>query len=89
MSTLLPFIAERFPSWETLVVAGPLSLLWAWGCLHAAGCLRRRGATPCLSLVSVVVGLGLACALVEAASPHGCDNFTMQVVPSLLAFQFI
>jgi phytol kinase len=27
-----------------------------------------------------------ACALVEAASPHGWDNLTMQLVPALMAF---
>jgi phytol kinase len=29
--------------------------------------------------------LGLGCALVEAVSPHGWDNATMQIIPSLLA----
>jgi phytol kinase len=37
------------------------------------------------SLLLVPV-LGLACALIEAVSPHGWDNATMMIVPSLLAW---
>jgi hypothetical protein len=33
-----------------------------------------------ISLISVV------CAILEAVSPHGWDNATLQIVPSLLAF---
>lgn len=33
--------------------------------------------------------LGLACALVEAASPHGWDNATLQIVPTALAHYYL
>jgi phytol kinase len=40
--------------------------------------LEARNVVWCLALAP-------ACALIEAVSPHGLDNFTMQVVPSGLA----
>jgi len=33
--------------------------------------------------------LGLACSLVEAASPHGWDNATLQIVPTALAHYYL
>jgi hypothetical protein len=33
-----------------------------------------------------VLAIAAACALVEAVSPHGWDNLTMQVIPSALAW---
>lgn len=39
------------------------------------------GVLACLALV-----IGLASALCEAVSPHGWDNFTLQVVPAAIAY---
>jgi len=35
-----------------------------------------------------IILLGFACALLEAASPHGLDNATMQIVPTWIAAQW-
>lgn len=40
------------------------------------------------SLLTLPV-IAMACALLEAASPHGWDNFTMQFVPALMASIFL
>lgn len=36
------------------------------------------------SLFYLVPAIALSCAVVEAISPHGWDNFTMQVVPTMM-----
>ncbi len=37
----------------------------------------------------VVPAIAIACTLVEAVSPHGWDNATMQLVPAALAYAFL
>jgi phytol kinase len=41
---------------------------------------------PIGPLVGLAFAIGLASALCEAASPHGWDNFTLQVVPAAIAY---
>ncbi len=42
-----------------------------------------------LSSFYLLPAIALVCAVVEAVSPHGWDNFTMQVIPSGLALLFL
>jgi phytol kinase len=35
------FFVENFPSWKTLLLAGPPGLLWAYACLYLAGYLKK------------------------------------------------
>ena len=47
-----------------------------------------NGAYGFASLASLALIVGLASALCEAVSPHGWDNFTLQVVPAAIAYAF-
>lgn len=40
---VLQFFNENFPSWEALILGGPLGLAWAFAALWVAGKLKRRG----------------------------------------------
>jgi hypothetical protein len=40
-------------------------------------------------MFAAIALIALACAFVEAISPHGWDNATMQIVPSWLAGLFL
>jgi len=40
----LVFFTQNLPSWRALVIGGPLSLVWAAGCLAFAGVLKKRAA---------------------------------------------
>jgi len=52
--------------------------------------VAMSGALPwSLSLLYVLPLIALLCALVEAISPHGWDNFTMQVVPTVMCAWWI
>lgn len=42
-----------------------------------------------LKSIVVILGIGVVCALLEAVSPHGWDNATMQLCPALLAATFL
>ncbi len=67
-------------SWEgssAVFVASLVAILAAVGLLP-----ELSFGWPSMFVISV---LGLACAVVEAVSPHGWDNATMQIVPSMLA----
>lgn len=46
------------------------------------------GDSRIISLAGLVLAIGLASALCEAVSPHGWDNFTLQVVPAAIAYTF-
>ncbi len=37
--------------------------------------------------ISLTVGLSLVCAVLEAATPHGWDNTTLQIIPTLLVWE--
>lgn len=39
----LTFLIESVPSWQAIVVGGPLSLAWSLACLCFAGHLKQRG----------------------------------------------
>ena len=39
---ILSFFLENFPSWNALLLGGPLGLLWAYACLFLAGYLKRH-----------------------------------------------
>lgn len=51
--------------------------------------LRGAPAHSLPSLLGVVLLIGIASALCEAVSPHGWDNFTVQAVPTAIAFTFM
>ena len=46
------------------------------------------GDSRIISLAGLVLVIGLASALCEAVSPHGWDNFTLQVAPAAIAYTF-
>ena len=39
---LLNFFVDNLPSWQAMVVGGPLGASWAFACLHVAGWLKRH-----------------------------------------------
>ncbi|MEM7516585.1 MAG: hypothetical protein AAF368_06655 [Planctomycetota bacterium] len=53
--------------------------------LASAWTLSRLHTWESPSLWAIALGIGLAAAIVEGLSPHGWDNFTLQLVPSALA----
>jgi phytol kinase len=61
--------------------------------MSAAALLLAAGVSPAISLGHVAVGkvlaIAAASAAVEAVSPHGWDNLTMQIVPSALAWAWL
>lgn len=52
----------------------------------AAGLVLGNSSQTFVPLALCAAGVGLASALCEAVSPHGWDNFTLQVVPGAIAF---
>ncbi len=61
--------------------------------MSAAALAIAAAASPAMTLawttVPKLVVIAAACALVEAVSPHGWDNFTMQVVPAAMAWAWL
>jgi phytol kinase len=61
--------------------------------MSTAALLVAAGASPEITLghfaVGKVLAIGMASAIVEAVSPHGWDNLTMQIVPSALAWAWL
>jgi phytol kinase len=54
----------------------------------AAALLLGGFSQPFMPLIGVAFLIGLASALCEAVSPHGWDNFTLQVVPAAIAYAY-
>ncbi len=63
-------------------VVSTLAALVAVLTLHAAS-------LTLLPVIGISIVIGIASALCEAISPHGWDNFTLQVVPAALAYAFL
>ena len=40
LERVLGFFVDNFPAWQTILLAGPLGLAWAYACLHFAGYLK-------------------------------------------------
>ena len=38
----IAFFIENFPAWKTIFIVGPVSFLWAMGCLTFAGVMKRH-----------------------------------------------
>jgi phytol kinase len=61
--------------------------------MSAAALVVAAGVSPEITLghfaAGKVLAIAAACALVEAVSPHGWDNLTMQVIPSALAWAWL
>jgi phytol kinase len=61
--------------------------------MSAAALLVAAGVSAEITLghfaVGKVLAIAAAGALVEAVSPHGWDNLTMQIVPSALAWAWL
>lgn len=79
----------RVPSWGGVKVTRSLEGSAGVMLFSLAAVVIGVGLIPGLQLttrsVSLLPLLALCCALVEAASPHGWDNATMQLVPSFMA----
>jgi len=61
--------------------------------MSAAALLVAAGVSPEITLghfaVGKVLAIAAASAVVEAVSPHGWDNLTMQIIPSALAWAWL
>ena len=61
--------------------------------MSAIAIIAAAAASPHITLVGLrsgtVLAVAAASAAVEAVSPHGWDNFTMQVVPSALVWAWL
>ncbi len=42
MNKIFSFFIENFPSFKTILIGGPLGLLWAFLCLYIAGLFKRK-----------------------------------------------
>lgn len=42
MDRLLAFFRDNVPPWQTIAIAGPIGLAWAFACLYFAGWLKRH-----------------------------------------------
>lgn len=54
-----------------------------------ASLVRSGGVQSPAFVIAVCILIGLTSALCEAVSPHGWDNFTLQVVPAAVAFALL
>jgi phytol kinase len=61
--------------------------------MSAAAVVLAAGMSPEITVSHVTAGkvlaIAAASALVEAVSPHGWDNLTMQIIPSALAWAWL
>jgi len=65
-------------------VEGSLGVGVVSGFAVALGIALIPGLRPSIKPLTAIPALAVACAIVEAVSPHGWDNATMQIVPPLL-----
>ncbi len=39
---IVAFFVKNLPPWKAIIMGGPIGILWAYGCLYFAGCMKRR-----------------------------------------------
>ena len=75
------------PATRSLEGSAAVFVMSAIALFLAAAASPQIALTP--SGVATVLAIAAASALVEAVSPHGWDNLTMQVIPSALAWAWL
>jgi phytol kinase len=67
---------------------GSLAVLVVSVIATAVGILTLPDMTLGVESIPLIIIIGFVCTIVEAVSPHGWDNATMQIIPSLLVWSW-